>query len=130
MDRHPISVISYGGRLGYQAERKDDGYVDAGDTANTEVSIFDYGDKCLVFETRGLSVDNCADEELNRLFGSNTGGKVGVVFYGSEGYLVQRTYEDCEAFDKYVQVDQASSRAAATTTATSSTPASAANTRT
>jgi hypothetical protein len=74
--------------------------VDAGDTANTEVSIFDYGDKCLVFETRGLSVDNCADEELNRLFGSSSGGKVGVVFYGSEGYLVQRTYEDCEAFDK------------------------------
>ena len=100
MDRHPLSVISYGGRLGYQAERQDDSYVDAGDTPNTEVSIFDYGDKCLVFETRGLSVDNCADEELNRLFGSNTGGKVGVVFYGSEGYLVQRTYTDCEAFDK------------------------------
>lgn len=103
MDRHPNSVITYGGRLGYQAERKDDSYVDAGDTANTEVSIFDYGDKCLVFETRGLSVDNCADEELNRLFGSNSGGKVGVVFYGSEGYLVQRTYEDCEAFDKSFQ---------------------------
>jgi len=100
MDRHPSSVISYGGRLGYQAERQDDSYIDAGDTPNTEVSIFDYGDKCLVFETRGLSVDDCADEELNRLFGSNKGGKVGVVFYGSEGYLVQRTYTDCEAFDK------------------------------
>lgn len=100
MDRHPRSVISYGGRLGYQAERKDDSYIDAGDTPNTEVSVFDYGDKCLVFETRGLSVDNAADEELNRLFGSASGGKVGVVFYGSEGYLVQRTYTDCEAFDK------------------------------
>jgi len=100
MDRHPSSVISYGGRFGYQAERQDDSYLDAGDTPNTEVSIFDYGDKCLVFETRGLSVDDCADEELNRLFGSNKGGKVGVVFYGSEGYLVQRTYTDCEAFDK------------------------------
>ena len=100
MDRHPRSVISYGGRLGYQAERNDDTYVDAGDTPNTEVSIFDYGDKCLVFETRGLSVDDSADEELNRLFGSTTGGKVGVVFYGSEGYLIQRTYADCEAFDK------------------------------
>jgi len=62
MDRHPSSVISYGGRLGYQAERKDDSYIDAGDTPNTEVSIFDYGDKCLVFETRGLSVDNAADD--------------------------------------------------------------------
>jgi hypothetical protein len=104
MDRHPHSVITYGGRLGYQAERKDDSYLDAGDTANTEVSIFDYGDKCLVFETRGLSVDNSADEELNRLFGSKTGGKVGVVFYGSEGYLVQRTYTDCVAYDKQFKV--------------------------
>ena len=28
------------------------------DTPNTEVAIYDYGDKCMVFETRGLSVDN------------------------------------------------------------------------
>ena len=100
VDSHPMSVIAYGGRLGYQAERQDDAYVDAGDTANTEVSIYDYGDKCLVFETRGLSVDDSADEELNKLFQSTTGGKVGVVFYGSEGYLVQRTYTDCIAYDK------------------------------
>ncbi|MCY2991890.1 MAG: Gfo/Idh/MocA family oxidoreductase [Planctomycetota bacterium] len=104
MDTHPLSVISYGGRLGYQAERKDDSYADAGDTANTEVSIFDYGDKCLVFETRGLSVENSADEELNKLFGSKSGGKVGVVFYGSGGYLVQKTYNQCTAFDKDFKV--------------------------
>jgi len=79
-----ISVISYGGRLGYQAERNDDNYVDAGDTANTEVSIYDYGDKCIVFETRGLSVDNSADEEINILFESKTGNKIGVIFYGTE----------------------------------------------
>ena len=58
INRHPNSVIAYGGRLGYQAERKDPNYVDAGDTANTEIAIYDYGDKCMVFETRGLSVDN------------------------------------------------------------------------
>ncbi|NLX54009.1 MAG: Gfo/Idh/MocA family oxidoreductase [Planctomycetaceae bacterium] len=101
---HPVSVITYGGRLGYQAERQDPNYVDAGDTPNTEVSIFDYGDKCIVFETRGLSVDNCADEELNRLFQSNTGGKIGVVFYGSAGYLVQVTYAHCIAYDKEFNV--------------------------
>ncbi len=100
IDSHPVSVISYGGRLGYQAERNDPAYVDAGDTANTEVSIYDYGDKCIVFETRGLDVDNSADEEINRLFGSPTGGKVGVIFYGSEGCVVQRTYTHCVAFDK------------------------------
>lgn len=100
IDTHPTSVISYGGRLGYQAERNDPNYVDAGDTANTEVSIYDYGDKCIVFETRGLSVDDSADEELNRLFGSSEGNKVGVVFYGSQGYLAQLQYDRCVAYDK------------------------------
>ena len=93
-------MVSYGGRIGYQAERKDSNYVDAGDTANTQVSIYDYGDKCIVFETRGLEVKPSADDELNRLFNSSKGNKIGVVFYGSEGYLVQRSYTVCEAFDK------------------------------
>ncbi|MHB8953607.1 MAG: Gfo/Idh/MocA family protein [Pirellulaceae bacterium] len=101
---HPESVITYGGRLGYQAEREDPNYVDAGDTPNTEVSIFDYGDKCIVFETRGLSVDNSADEELNKLFQSTQGNKVGVVFYGSEGTLVQLNYGHCIAYDKEMQI--------------------------
>jgi predicted dehydrogenase len=100
IDSHPQSVISYGGRLGYQAERKDPSYVDAGDTANTQVTVYDYGDKCIVFETRGLSVDSSADEELNRLFDSTSGNKIGVVFYGTEGYVVQRSYEHCVALDK------------------------------
>ena len=98
--KHPQSIISYGGRLGYQAERKDPSYVDAGDTANTCVTVYDYGDKCIVFETRGLSVDNSADEEINKLFGSTRGRKTGVIFYGSDGYLVQETYHKCVVFDK------------------------------
>jgi predicted dehydrogenase len=101
---HPTSVIAYGGRLGYQAERNDPNYVDAGDTANTEVGIYDYGDKCLVFETRGLSVNDSADEELNRLFQSTSGNKIGVVFYGSEGYVVQKSYTHCIAYDKSFNV--------------------------
>ena len=85
--------------MGYQAERKDPKYIDAGDTANTEVAVYDYGDKCIVFETRGLSVDNSADAEINKLFGKPTGNKIGVIFYGTEGVLVQREYTDCVAFD-------------------------------
>ena len=100
VNTHPSSIISYGGRLGYQAERKDADYVDAGDTANTEVSIYGYGDKCIVFETRGLSVDNSADEEINRLFDSKKGNKIGVIFYGEEGYVVQNGYGFCGAYDK------------------------------
>ncbi|MCL2304552.1 MAG: Gfo/Idh/MocA family oxidoreductase [Planctomycetaceae bacterium] len=87
MDRFPNSVITYGGRLGYQAEKQDDNYVDAGDTANTEVSIFDYGDKCMVFETRGLETPDLQ------------GVKIGVIVYGSEGYLVQKEYNFSIAFD-------------------------------
>jgi predicted dehydrogenase len=99
IDSHPNSVLSYGGRLGYQAERKDPKYVDAGDTANTEVSIYDYGDKCIVFETRGLDVTEPKDDELNKLFASDRGNKVGVVFYGSDGILVQRSYGECVVLD-------------------------------
>lgn len=104
VNSHPRSVIAYGGRLGYQAERNDDAYIDAGDTANTEIGIYDYGDKCMVFETRGLSVNDSADEEINTLFQSTRGDKIGVIFYGSNGYLVQRTYTHCIAYDKAMNV--------------------------
>jgi predicted dehydrogenase len=99
INRHPNSVIAYGGRLGYQAERDDPNYVDAGDTPNTEIAIYDYGDKCMVFETRGLSVDNSADIEIATMFDSTKGNKIGVIFYGSDGYLVQREYTHCVACD-------------------------------
>ena len=100
IDTHPSRILSYAGRLGYQAERKDDNYLDAGDTANTEVSIYHYGDKCIVFETRGLSVDESDDTELNTLFRSKSGNKVGVVFYGSDGYVVQDSYSHCFVYDR------------------------------
>jgi len=73
------SVTSYGGRLGYE---------DAGETANTQVSIHDYGDKRLVFEVRGLET---APLE---------GASVGVIFYGSDGYVVIPSYSAGAAFDK------------------------------
>ena len=41
----PKAVLSYGGRLGY---------IDAGQTPNTQVVVFDFGDKTIVSETRGL----------------------------------------------------------------------------
>jgi len=106
LDRHPNSVVSYGGRLGYQAERNDPSYVDAGDTANTEVSIYDYGDKCIVFETRGLEDMEGTDDELSKLYGGKAGNKIGVVFYGSEGLLVQYSYGHFAAFDRAFNIVQ------------------------
>lgn len=101
LERHPNAIVTYAGRLGYQAERKDSSYVDAGDTANTQVSIYDYGDKTIVFETRGLEINNGDDKEIYKLFGSSKGNKIGVVFYGTEGYAIQGpSYDGGTVFDK------------------------------
>ena len=84
----PNSVITYGGRLGYDVEMNDPDYVDAGDTANTEVSIYNFdGGKTLVFETRGLETD------------SYLTSKIGAIAYGTEGYVVQQEYGRCAAFN-------------------------------
>ncbi|MGC3965966.1 MAG: hypothetical protein QM775_00930 [Pirellulales bacterium] len=42
----PKSVVSVGGRVGY---------VDQGQTPNTQIDLFDYGDTKLIFEVRGLN---------------------------------------------------------------------------
>ncbi len=61
------SAISYGGRLGYE---------DAGDTANTQVSICKSGDKTIVHEMRGLPSDPLMK------------AAIGNIFYGTEGVVV------------------------------------------
>ena len=60
-------VLSYGGRFGYE---------DAGDTPNTQVCIFDFGDKTIVSETRGLK-----SEQFRPDF------KGGWLFHGTEGSI-------------------------------------------
>jgi predicted dehydrogenase len=72
-------TFSYGGRLGYE---------DAGETANTQVCVHDYGDKSLVFEVRGLRTDRYK------------GAGVGVIFECTEGYAVSPSYEGGTVFDK------------------------------
>jgi predicted dehydrogenase len=75
----PSSVFSLGGRFGY---------VDDGETPNTELSFFDYGDSHLIFEVRGLKT---ADLK---------GAKVGNIVYGTEGYVViTDNYGKAAAFD-------------------------------
>lgn len=72
-------VLSYGGRLGYE---------DAGETANTQVSLHDYGDKTLVFEVRGLETAPFKN------------ASVGVIFEGTEGYAVMASYSGGLVFDR------------------------------
>jgi predicted dehydrogenase len=79
VDQLSNAVLSYGGRFGY---------VDAGETANTQVVIHDYGDKTLVFEVRGLPTDDLK------------GAHVGVIFEGTDGYVVMSSYSSGVAFDR------------------------------
>ena len=74
------AAFSYGGRLGY---------VDAGETANTQVNIHEFEDgKKIVFETRGLETQPFRK------------AKIGVIFYGTEGYVVStNNYSTVTAFD-------------------------------
>ena len=70
-------VFSLGGRFGY---------IDDGQTPNTQICVFDYGDAELIFEVRGLTTD-----PLRTV-------KVGNIIYGTEGYLVITSYADATAF--------------------------------
>jgi hypothetical protein len=76
-DELPKSVVSVGGRFGY---------VDDGETANTQVCVFDYGDSLLVFEVRGLNTD------------ALKGAKVGNIFHCEKGYVVCPNYNSGAAF--------------------------------
>jgi hypothetical protein len=69
------SVISYGGRLGYS---------DAGETPNTQVCIFDFGDKTIVSETRGLKTKPFHPDYKD---GST-------IFQGTEGIIAGRSLFD------------------------------------
>jgi len=75
----PNSVVSCGGRFGY---------VDDGQTANTQVCLFDYGDAKLVFEVRGLKTE------------AYKGSKVGNIYVGSEGMVVCPNYTSGIVYDK------------------------------
>ncbi len=78
LDHLPVGVVGCGGRLGYD---------DDGNTPNTQLALFDYGEKRLLFEVRGL--------ETAALLGAH----IGVIFYGEKGYLVSASYNSLTAFD-------------------------------
>jgi predicted dehydrogenase len=73
----PRSVISVGGRFGY---------VDDGQTANTQICVYDYGDVELIFEVRGLRTDSLKN------------ARVGNIFYCENGILVCPNYFSGIAF--------------------------------
>ncbi|MCC6507550.1 MAG: Gfo/Idh/MocA family oxidoreductase [Pirellulaceae bacterium] len=72
------SVVSYGGRFGYE---------DAGETANTQIVQLGYGSQQLVFEVRGLETKDYR------------GANVGIIIEGTKGYLMMSSYDTGVAFD-------------------------------
>ena len=87
LERLPNSVLTYGGRLGYDIEKKNPDYHDAGDTANSSITVFDYGKKTIVCEVRGLQ-----SPPLFLPVGDKVGAAIGIIFYGSEGYGIQAPF--------------------------------------
>jgi predicted dehydrogenase len=65
---YPRTVLSLGGRFGYR---------DQGQTANTQLTVMDYGDTQLIFEVRGLKTD------------SFHGVKVGNIAHLEEGTIAE-----------------------------------------
>ena len=76
----PPNVVSFGGRFGYE---------DDGQTPNTQVAFFDYGDAHLLFEVRGLETQPV--QELS----------VGTIVYGTDGFvaIANEDIDHAVAFD-------------------------------
>jgi predicted dehydrogenase len=67
----PTSVVSIGGRFGY---------VDDGETPNTQLNLYEYPGAHLLFEVRGLDTKDFK------------GAKVGNIWFGDKGYVVCPNY--------------------------------------
>lgn len=98
----PPNVVSFGGRFGYE---------DDGQTPNTQVAFFDYGDVHLLFEVRGLPT-----QPVNDLL-------VGTIVYGSDGFvaIANEDLDHAIAFDTKA-ASCGGSKEAAITSITSSQP--------
>jgi predicted dehydrogenase len=74
------STISYGGRFGY---------VDAGETPNTQVCVFDFGDKTIISETRGLKTAPFRPDFTGGwLFHGTEGSIAGTSLFDPDGKMV------------------------------------------
>jgi hypothetical protein len=85
----PRTTLSVGGRFGY---------IDDGETANTQVIWFDYGDCELVFEVRGWPSKSPYPGKRSPKEGKKPQNFVGNVWYGSEGFLVCPSYNGGVAY--------------------------------
>ncbi len=83
----PKRVVSLGGRLGY---------IDNGDVANSQVTIYQWDDALLISDVRGLPIKTPINLGLKK-----GGPFIGAanIWYGTEGYAVGPNYTSGVAFD-------------------------------
>jgi len=84
----PPKVFSIGGRLGY---------VDDGETANTQMVVLDYGDALLIFEVRGLpsksgssTMDKYRGADVGQMIECEGGYLSGATAYDHNGKSIQK----------------------------------------
>jgi len=83
----PKKVVSLGGRLGY---------IDNGEVANSQVTLYQWDDALLISDVRGLPIKPAVS------FGLAKGGPINSpcnIWYGTEGYVVAPNYTSAAAFD-------------------------------
>ncbi|HEY3963309.1 MAG TPA: Gfo/Idh/MocA family oxidoreductase [Planctomycetaceae bacterium] len=83
----PKHVVSLGGRLGY---------IDNGDVANSQVSIYQWDDALLISDVRGLPIKSPVTFGLK---GMHPLGGAANIWYGTDGYVVGPNYTSGVAFD-------------------------------
>ncbi|MBS0265718.1 MAG: Gfo/Idh/MocA family oxidoreductase [Planctomycetes bacterium] len=83
----PKHVVSLGGRLGY---------VDNGDVANSQVSIYQWDDAMVISDVRGLDIKSPVTFGLK---GARPFDGAANIWYGTEGYVVGPNYTSGVAFD-------------------------------
>jgi predicted dehydrogenase len=83
----PRRVVSLGGRLGY---------VDNGDVANSQVTIFQWDDAVLISDVRGLPIKSPVTFGLPNVEPFTSPANI---WYGTEGFAVALNYESGAAFD-------------------------------
>jgi predicted dehydrogenase len=83
----PKRAFSFGGRFGY---------IDDGETANTQLCFYDWGEAQVLFEVRGLK--NTTDFYKGKMPGRSP--RIGNIWYGSDGFVVSADYQSGIAFDR------------------------------
>jgi predicted dehydrogenase len=92
---YPTSVVSLGGRFGYR---------DQGETANTQISVMNFGETQLIFEVRGLKTGPFLGEGVGNIAHLEEGAIVGGTKFIPKG----KTLDDAVALKTlYIKTDAA-----------------------